>query len=297
LLWRLLGGAGWSARDDARWEALVHEGVGGAGSLLTGLVRLVRPPDGLGWWLLVAVVLAAVAVLRGDDLARRRRLVLTAAVVSLAGWLLTSQTVRYAFPVAAMLAVLAAVGMRWLPRWAAATAAAIAAVTVVLGVTDLASFTFGRLEIQRIWSGEATREEWRHRVTVNDPLPAYRAAEDGLLPSARLLVVGEGRSWGCRVPHHVSSPYDLQLVQDWVESLPDSESVARAAASEGWSHLLINWGELARLGGPDFQVLRSWKSGASVHRSTVTTEHGHARDGPCQMPVPSVKGSPTVRGR
>ena len=265
LLWSLFGGSGWTARDDARWAGLVHEGVGGIANLPSGLLRLVRPPDGLGWWLVVAAVLAVPAVLGAGDAARSRRLVAAAAALGLAGWLVSSQTARYAFPVAALIAVLAAVGARRLPRHAAIAAAALVAATVSLGLADLGRFTLGQLQIQRMWTGDATREEWRHRVTANDPLPAYRAAEAALQDSARLLVVGDGRSWGCAVHHHVSSSYDLQLVQGWVESAGDAEQVARTAAAEGWSHLLINRGELDRLGGPDFQVLR-WQTAADEQR-------------------------------
>ncbi len=265
LLWPLFGGSGWTARDDARWASLVHEGVDGLASLPSGLLRLVRPPDGLGWWVPLAAVLALAAVLQPGAAARSRRLVAVAAAIGLGGWLVSSQTARYAFPVAALVAVLAAVGARRLPRGAAIAAAALLAATTALGLADLGRLTLGRLQIHRMWTGEVTRDEWRHRVTVNDPLPAYRAAEATLHGSARLLVVGDGRSWGCPMHHHVSSSYDLQLVQEWVEAAPDAEQVARTAAAEGWSHLLINWGELERLGGPDFQVLR-WQSPADEQR-------------------------------
>jgi len=265
LLWPLLDGSGWSARDDARWTGLVHEGVHGLASLPSGLVRLVRPPDGLGWWVVVAVMLALAAVLHAGEGARRRRLVAAVAVLGLGGWLVSSQTARYAFPVAAVLGVLAAAGAHRLPRWAAVAAAVAGVATVALGLADLGRLTLGQLQIHRMWTGEATAEEWRHRVTVNDPLPAYRAAEADLHESARLLVVGDGRSWGCALPHHVSSSYDLQLIQEWVEAAATAEQVARTAAAEGWSHLLINWGELERLGGTDFQVLR-WQSAIDEQR-------------------------------
>jgi hypothetical protein len=265
LLWPLFGGSGWSARDDARWASLVHEGVGGLASLPSGLLRLVRPPDGLGWWVVVAAVLAIAAVLPRGEAARSRRLVAAAAVLGLGGWLVSSQTTRYAFPMATLLAVLAAVGASRVPRRAGLAAAVAVAATVALGLADLGRFTLGRLQIHRMWTGEASSEEWRHQVTVNDPLPAYRAAESGIHGSARLVVVGDGRSWGCRVPHHVSSSYDLQLVQAWVEAADTADEVARTAAAEGFSHLLINWGELERLGGPGFQVLR-WRSAADQQR-------------------------------
>ncbi len=265
LLWPLFGGSGWSARDDARWASLVHEGVGGLASLPSGLLRLVRPPDGLGWWAVAAAVLAIAAVLPTGEPARSRRLVAATAALGLGGWLVSSQTTRYAFPMAALIAVLAAVGASRVTRRAGVAIAVVVAATVALGLADLGRFTLGRLQIHRIWTGEATPDEWRHQVTVNDPLPAYRAAESGLHGSARLVVVGDGRSWGCRVPHHVSSSYDLQLVQAWVEAAAAADEVARTAAAEGFSHLLINWGELERLGGRDFQVLR-WRSVADEQR-------------------------------
>lgn len=265
LLWSLFGGSGWSASDDARWLSLVHEGVHGFASLPSGIVRLVRPPDGLGWWAVVAAVLALAAVLHAGQGARSRRLVAVAALLGLGGWLVSSQIVRFAFPVASLLAVLAAAGASRLPRRSAAAAAVVVSATVALGLADLGRFTVGRLQIHRMWTGEATRDEWRHRVTLNDPLPAYRAAEAELQASARLLVVGEGRSWGCSVPHHVSSFHDRQLIQTWVEAAAAADEVARTAAAEGFSHLLINWGELERLGGRDFQVLR-WRSAADEQR-------------------------------
>lgn len=261
LLWPMLGGAGWTARDDARWSALVHEGVDGAASLVTGLWRLLAPGNGLGWAAIAAVPLAVVAVLAARRGSPARRIAVVAGLM-LVAWLVTSQTVRYAFPLAAALAVLAAAGAARLPRTARTTATALVALAVAAGVWQLAAMELGTLQKHRLWTGD--REAWRAAVVVNDPLPAYRAAA-ALGPEARLLVVGEGRSWGCPLPHHVSSPYDLQLVQEIVEAAPDDDAVAGALAAAGWTHLLVNRGELARLGGPDFQVLR-WRSEADAER-------------------------------
>jgi hypothetical protein len=54
----------------------------------------------------------------------------------------------------------------------------------------------------------------------------------------------------------VSSPYDLQLVQEIVEAAADETDVAGRLRRAGWTHLLISWSELSRLGGPDYQLLR-----------------------------------------
>jgi hypothetical protein len=259
LLWTLFGGRGWSAADNERYLALIQEGVGGLASVPAGLAHLVAPPNGLGWWAVAALPLAALA-LSGDDGARReRRLMALAVALALAGWLVTSQTTRYALPLAALLAALAAAGLgRFGPR-PARLVVALLGVTVLLGVLNLAAFAFGVLGVGRLWRGVESAEAWRHSVTVNDPVPAYRRCDAALPEHARILVVGEGRAWGCPRPHQVSSPYDGQLVEGVVESSPTAAAAAQRLRSAGFTHLLINWGEVARLGGPGYRVLR-WRS-------------------------------------
>jgi hypothetical protein len=66
-------------------------------------------------------------------------------------------------------------------------------------------------------------------------------------------------------PHHASSPYDEQLVQRVVEEASDAQAVATSLRAAGWTHLLVSRLEQARLGGPDYQVLR-WRSDAARER-------------------------------
>lgn len=255
LLWSVLGGLGWSLRDDQRYQALVREGVQG-GTLQAALARLVVPPEGLGWWFLLAVPLALAALLRrGEGEVRVRLLGGTVALAS-AAWFFSSQTTRYALPVAALMAALAAAGVTGLGRWPARTAVCALGLALAHGVLTLGVFLTGTLRLAELRAGTVTAESWRERLTVDDPMPAYRACGRLLPADARVLVVGEGRSWGCPRPHHVSSPYDTQLAQEMVESAADAGSVAAHVRGAGFTHLLISWCELERLGGPDYRVMR-----------------------------------------
>ena len=262
--WALFGGHGWSAADDQRYLALVREGVGGAASIPAGLAHLVVPPVGLGWWV-VAILPLAVLAISGRGPRRERRLVAVAAVLALAGWLVTSQTTRYALPLAALVAALAAAGVAGLTARPARLVLGLLGVTVVLGVLNLSTFLFGVLRVGRVWRGEASAEAWRHSVTLDDPLPAYRRCAAGLPRQARILVVGEGRSWGCPRPHQVSSPYDEQLAQNVVENSASASAAAQRLRATGFTDLVINWGEVARLGGPGYRVLR-WTTPAAAAR-------------------------------
>ncbi len=255
LLWRVLGGSGWTLRDDQRYQALVREGVQG-GSLQAALARLVVPPEGLGWWFLIALALALVALLRRGESAVRVRLVGLAVTLACAAWIVSAQTTRYALPIAALVAAMAATGAAGMGRWPARVAACGLGLTVAHGLLTLGVFLAGTLRLADLRAGRVSAEAWRAGVTVDDPMPAYRAC-DRLLPAdARVLVVGEGRSWGCPRPHHVSSPYDMQLAQAAAEGASSPEGVADLMRGQGFTHLVISWSELERLGGPDYRVLR-----------------------------------------
>ncbi|NOZ78630.1 MAG: hypothetical protein GXP48_05520 [Acidobacteria bacterium] len=246
LLWKVFGGTGWTARDAARWNGLVHEGVGGLGSFWNGLVKLGSSGAGLGPWLAIAVVLAVVALVRG----RRRRAiegVAVAAVLIVGGWLATAHTTRYALPLIPLAGALAAAGVERLSRGARRVAVAGLLLAAGFGLVLFGQFIAGTLHMPEMWFGRVSSEGWRHRVTLNDPMPGYRAAGRLLPPGAKLLVIGEGRSWGCPRPNSVSSPYDTQLVQTVIEDAATAADAARTLHAAGWNDLFINWRELRRL--------------------------------------------------
>jgi hypothetical protein len=129
--------------------------------------------------------------------------------------------------------------------------------SAVHGIVVLAAFVLGTLHFHDLWLGRGSAEEWRHRVTLNDPLPAYRACTE-LPAGSKVLVVGEGRPWGCSVPHHVSSSYEAQLIEDLVAATASSRQLARELVARGFSHLLVNWAEIDRLRQPPVRLLTAW---------------------------------------
>jgi len=264
LLWNWFGGGGWTAEDYARYTGIVREGVTGFHGVIFGVLHLATPSQ-LGVWFSLAVVVALAAVIGPGSASRHARVIAVAAMISLVGWSVTAQIARYALPVAALVAALAAAGLARLTRRVAYVAAAALGVAAIHGAVVLGGFLFGTLEIQRTWLGGGPREAWRHAVTLNDPVLAYRAAEKLLPPDARILVVGEGRSLWCPRPHRVSSAYDAQWLQSIVERSATAEEVRRTVAAAGWTHLLFNWAELNRLGGDDYRLLR-WRTPADLER-------------------------------
>lgn len=149
LLWNVFGGTGWTALDQQRWAALVHEGGGLAGAL-RGLAHLVVPPVGLGWWVALAVPPAIAAVAQTGEVRRTRRAVAAMGAVALLGWLATSQTTRYALPAAAIVAILAAAGVAGLSRRLRGCLAGVLGLAVVHGLLTLGGALFGHWQVDRV---------------------------------------------------------------------------------------------------------------------------------------------------
>ncbi|MEW6367797.1 MAG: hypothetical protein AB1714_24465 [Acidobacteriota bacterium] len=260
LLRSVIDTAGWTMRDADRFGALVHEGSRSLSGLVDSLAYLASGEGGLGVWVLLAAPLAVLGALgaRGAS-SWRTRMTGLVLVMLLAGWLATSHTVRYAMPMAALWAALASAGTARLSRRLAKAAGVALACGVLLGLYQLLAFMLGVLGIHELWSGRISAQEWRHRVTISDPLPGYDRCSTLLPLSARLLIVGEGRPWGCPRPHQVSSAYDMQYAQEIVEEARSAEEIGDRIAREGYSHLFINWNEVRRLNGPGYRVLR-WEN-------------------------------------
>jgi hypothetical protein len=156
-------------------------------------------------------------------------------------WAATGNLARFLAPVLALVLVLAAAsGRTRIGRWAGGLALASA---VTLG----AVFTWQQMSR---WGGlalpfEAETSGMRGAVT-NNPMPAFAAARD-LPPDAKVLFVGEARVY--RFPRRFVAPsqHDVSPLRDPLESMTTPREIQVWLASRGYTHLLVNASELARL--------------------------------------------------
>jgi hypothetical protein len=216
-------------RDAGSWLAAGRSPV----DCLLALPGLLAPYTGF----LTPLGLAGLLVLLPPRSDRRRLALLI--LGGLLAWSSTGTLLRFLGPPVVLLAALAVSGQSRAARLAgfaaALTAAAlgVAPTVHVLTATGLLSAPFVNGE-----SGTA-------RLRINDPLPAFRAAES-LPANARILLVGDARPLLCPRPMIVTSQHDVSPLRE-----PLEEGGAPPALdwlhSHGVTHLLINRGELARL--------------------------------------------------
>jgi len=259
----LQGGAGWLAGSAPWWVknlALLGDPVApilwrreGVETLWrdAGSLPLVAGPMGLVHSLgenltphvayLAPLALAALLALVSR---RHERLGLAGAVAAggVLAWAVTGSLPRFLGPALGVVLALAAAAARTrMGRWAAALALASAGtVGTVFSVVQL-----GR------WGGlglaGAPGASVRAAMVVNNPFPAFAASH--LPPDACVLFVGEPRGFGFTRRFVAPSQHDISPLRGILERARGPREAAAALRGQGFTHVLVNQGELSRLAG------------------------------------------------
>lgn len=188
---------------------------------------------------LIPVLLAAVlAVYRRP---RRETLVLTAVIIgAVIAWAATGSLARFLTPAAAACLALAAAAGRGRAGWVGGlTLAAAAAFSLLQAAGELARFGGPAIV-------GADAAVLRHRLASTDPTEAFRRCERLPLDS-RVLFIAEPRGLGFPRRFTAPSQVDVSPLREPLERATGAADVATWLRRQGYTHLLINWGELARL--------------------------------------------------
>ncbi len=68
----------------------------------------------------------------------------------------------------------------------------------------------------------------------------------------KALFIGESRGYGLKREYHASSPYEKQMITEYMEKVQSGSELNRLLLKDGYSHLLVNFGEWARV----YEVLK-----------------------------------------
>jgi hypothetical protein len=241
---------------DTLWRdsgSAMHLG-GGVDGLVRATLAALAPHASYLAPLALAALIAAVVRPRG-----RHRLVAGAVVAGVVAWGVTGNLPRFLTASAALTLALAAsaAGRSAAGRWAAALS---------LAATAAAGLVFSGVQLQR-WGGVALplrdAAAVRARLVVDDPTPAFSAAR-ALPAGARVLFVGEPRGFGFPRRFVAPSQHDVSPLRAMLVAAGGPGDVAAALRRSGFTHLLVNFGELARLA-PSYPVA-PWRDAGGWRR-------------------------------
>ncbi len=229
----------------------------GAASLVRTTVAVLTPQASYLIPLALAAVISGLA--RGQG---RARLVAAVCLAGAGSWALTGNLPRFLGPAVALLLALAAAA-------SGRSAAGRLAAGLALGTTLALGAVISVRELHR-WGGLAlvgeTPAEVRSALVVNDPFPAFVAA-GSLPPAARVLFVGEPRGFGFPRRFVAPSQHDVSPLRAALEASPDPRVTCRVLRGQGFTGILVNWGELSRLAGG--YPVAPWRDEAGWRRWTT----------------------------
>ena len=187
--------------------------------------------------LLLAAALAALSVGNG-----RGRLAGVMAIAGFGAWAATGTLPRFLTPSVALLAALAAsaAARSRAGRWASAVGLGTAVLFgAVFNVQQLAAI--GGLRLLR-----GTAASVAPRWVSNDPRSLF-ASSSSLPADARVLFVGEARGFGFPRRFIAPSQHDVSPLRAVLEGSVSPAAACGELRRQGFTHLLVNWGELGRL--------------------------------------------------
>jgi hypothetical protein len=221
--------------------------------VFSALPRLLAPE--LGW--LLPLLMVAVLALTG----RKRSLVLGGAVLfGIVAWAATGALPRFLAPTACVLLALASTAHR-------SRLTRIAAAAAILWCTSSGVFR-GVVWLQRIDVVRLMPLDFRTAgaaVSPNDPMSAFGDSHS-LPEEARVLFVAEPRSFSFPRRYTAPSQHDPSPLLPLLEESTSVADINNALRAQGYTHLLVNWRELRRLG-PSYPVA-PWRTPAGRLRWT-----------------------------
>jgi hypothetical protein len=102
---------------------------------------------------------------------------------------------------------------------------------------------------------------------------AFQWLNDDLQPGEKVALLAEQRTYRLRVPFIASNFFGLSQIGVWSSELSDAKNLLSILQENGITHILVNVGELERMGG--WQRF-SFSNAGEVNFKALIKEHAHA---------------------
>ncbi|MFH1239410.1 MAG: hypothetical protein V1653_04775, partial [bacterium] len=166
-------------------------------------------------------------------------------------WSLATHMLRFFIPALPVFSILIAVYV-WradLGKVFRAVSLTLVGLLCLINLYWLSSILYNR-EGWQVVSGKLSKEQYLSYPHIAYGVPYYKMAEyinKNLPANAKILLVGEGRSYYIQRKVLTSSVYDQTPVVEWTKSSGSSEGVFLAMRKEHITHIMLNKPEALRL--------------------------------------------------
>jgi hypothetical protein len=250
LLYSVFGGSNWDAAKDAKWTQ-AHAPHAATGSDFGSKMHEIF----FSWQLAsVLLILFIPFVVLGGRRHARAALLLTAygALYVLLWFFFTHRIERFIAPLMPLLAVLSGAGV-WciqgiLPR-------AVHVIFVLLLLFEPSRLVCYLNFAESVGTGRGIMSEEQffadpNRTDFREAYLAMKFINDKLPDDAKVLFIGEARTFYCEKRFSAPTVFDDQPIEQAVAGAKSPAEVYRALKKQGFTHVLINADELIRLQDP-----------------------------------------------
>lgn len=123
-------------------------------------------------------------------------------------------------------------------------ATVLAALFVINFVPVLVNL-YGNLKPFDFYSSGFDRAAYHEKLTTS-PFAAFNFINENTPTNAKILLIGESRGYNLKRPYHASSPYERQLISDYLSKNGTESELAAALKKDGYSYIVVNFAEWRR---------------------------------------------------
>ncbi len=245
LLYSVFGGHGWDAVKDAKW-AHAH----GPGEMSLAVFGQSVKETLISWKDMSPLffIFIPFVVLCARKAAAAVLLLLGYCALFLILWFAFTQRIeRFAEPLMPFLAVLSGAGAFYLrgmlPR-------VLPIIFILLLIFEPTRFICYLSAAQSFSDSITSDEEYFKKTDFRDVYPAMQLINNSLPANARILFIGEARTFYCDRPFVAPTVFNDQPIEKAVAEAKDADAVYRVLHEQGFTHILLNMQELIRLQDP-----------------------------------------------
>lgn len=162
-------------------------------------------------------------------------------------WWFLAPHPRYFVPAVPLILLIGARGAAALPDKKAfrTVFAAVIAIVFAINFIPVCQSLYETLRPFEFYKSGFDRPAYEQRLTTS-PFAAFNFLNEQTPKNSKILLIGESRGYNLRRSYHASSPYERQLMIDYLEQYKTAPALRSELKKAGYEYILVNFAEWKR---------------------------------------------------